>query len=209
MLRSVLRLFTSPVSPTPVSQPASHADSTQTTETAEFPRLAALEESTVSQPSRSHRPKSTGNHRERVLSMKLCHARLCSPHRSQRLEKQGIETIGDLARCDPQQVASAFTATKKAARMIQQYRRAARLSASVPGLLPYDALLLVSIHRRSVRGLSMESPGQLHRDLERFAQSSRGQNQLRGRRLPSIRRIKKWIAQSEAARSPAMQIRVA
>jgi hypothetical protein len=69
----------------------------------------------------------------------------------------------------------------------------------VPGMMPRDALLLISIHRRSARGLACESPASLHRDLERFAESTRGRTQLRGRRIPSMRRLKRWIAQCESS----------
>ncbi len=86
-----------------------------------------------------------------------------------------------------------FRAPRRALRVLKQYRRAIRFAASVPGMMPRDAMLLISIHRRSTHGLSLESAAQLHRDLVRFSQSSQGQIQLRGRRVPSIRRLKQWI----------------
>ena len=207
MFRSLFRIFSLPTSPLQISP----------SETLEQTNRQESPPESLRQPGFSRRKGASspgdhggnqvvapGNHRERVLSMSVAHSRLCSVQRCERLASFGIETIGDLARCHPEQVATHFTAKKKAARVITQYRRAVRLSASVPGLLPRDAMLLVSIHRRSVRGLAMESPGQLQRDLERFAESSRGRHQLRGRRLPSLRRIKRWIAESEAARRPSM-----
>ena len=124
-------------------------------------------------------------HRERLLSMKLEHTKLCSPHRCQRLRELGIVTAGDLASVNPDQLARQFTARRKAVSVIKRYRRAIRLAASVPGMMPRDAMLLVSIHRRSVRGLASESPSALHRDLERYAESTKGRLQLRGRRIPS------------------------
>lgn len=138
-----------------------------------------------------------GSHRQRLLSMRLEHVQLCNRHRCQRLAKLGIHTVGDLAAADPERLAAHFTASRKALRVLQQYRRAIRFAASVPGLMPRDAMLLVSIHRRSARALACESAAQLHRDLQRFSESSQGQVQLRGRRLPSTRRIKRWIEQCE------------
>ena len=87
---------------------------------------------------------------------------------------------------------------------------AIRFAAAVPGMMPRDAMLLISIHRRSVRGLALESPAALHRDLLRFAESTNGRLQLRGRRVPSLRRLKRWIAECEssAVRSP-LQTRAA
>ena len=137
------------------------------------------------------------HHRERLLSMQLAHAKLCSPRRCNRLLGMGISTTGDLANADLKNLASQFGAPNKAMKVLKQYRRAIRFSASVPGMMPRDALLLISIHRRSVRGLAMESPARLHRDLERFAESTQGRQQLRGRRIPSTRRLKKWISECE------------
>jgi hypothetical protein len=138
------------------------------------------------------------NHRARLMSMRLEHTRLCSQQRCKRLREYGILTAGDMATADPKQIAQKFAAPKKAVRILKQYRRAIRLAAAVPGMMPRDAQLLISIHRRSVRGLALESPASLHRDLQRFAESSPGRRQLRGRRLPSTRRIKRWISACES-----------
>ncbi len=104
----------------------------------------------------------------------------------------------------PERLAVHFRASRKAERVIKHYRRAIRFAAAVPGMMPRDAMLLISIHRRSVRGLASESPAALHRDLQRFAASTKGRVQLRGRQVPSTRRLKRWIAQCEssAVRTP-------
>jgi hypothetical protein len=148
--------------------------------------------------------KPNSCHRARVFSMRLEHTQLCSPHRCARLRELGILTAGDLASASPDQLASRFRAPRRALRILKQYRRAIRFAASVPGMMPRDAMLLISIHRRSTHGLSIESAATLQRDLERFAQSSQGQMQLRGRRLPSTRRLKQWIneCQESAIQSP-------
>jgi len=141
--------------------------------------------------------KPSASHRARLYSMRLEHIRLCSPHRCERLRRLGIVTAGDLASASPERLASQFRASRRAQRVLKQYRRAIRFAASVPGMMPRDAMLLISIHRRSVRGLSLESAAILHRDLERFAQSSQGEMQMRGRRIPSTRRLKRWINQCQ------------
>ncbi len=145
------------------------------------------------------------NHRQRLMSMQFEHTRLCSKKRCDRLRDLGISTVGDLATADPKRVASGFGAPRKAIGVLKQYRRAVRLAASVPGMMPRDAHLLISIHRRSIRGLADESPAALHRDLQRFAESTPGRQQLRGRRIPSTKRIKRWIAACEthARRMPS------
>lgn len=157
-------------------------------------------------PTKSLRPAipTHATHRERLMSMKLEHTKLCSPHRCQRLSGLGILTAGDLASINPNQLARQFAAPRKAVGVIKRYRRAIRLAAAVPGMMPRDAMLLISIHRRSVRGLASESPSALYRDLERYSESTRGRLQLRGRRIPSTRRLKRWIAACEtiALRTP-------
>ena len=65
--------------------------------------------------------------------------------------------------------------------------------------MPRDAQLLISVHRRSVQGIAGESPAGLHRDLVRFSLSSRGRRLVRGKRLPSIRRLKKYISTCKEA----------
>ena len=138
------------------------------------------------------------NHRARLMAMRIEHTRLCSPKRSQRLSDLGVITAGDLATADLRKIAAGFARPHKAEGILKRYRRAIRLAAAVPGMMPRDAQLLISIHRRSVRGLALESAAALHRDLERFAESSPGRQLLRGRRLPSIRRLKRWIAACQA-----------
>jgi hypothetical protein len=154
--------------------------------------------------------KPSSNHRARLLSMRLEHCQLCSPHRCERLRQLGIVTAGDLAAASPEQLARQFRASRRAQRVLKQYRRAIRFAASVPGMMPRDAMLLISIHRRSARGLSLESAGRLHRDLERYAASSHGQVQMRGRRVPSTRRLKQWIKEcKESSMQSPMHARAA
>lgn len=202
MFRSFLRLFSTPTPPKPVqvSSPAVTL----------YARIPGDPVSGNSMPTGSANPTqrrgmpsatSTGNHRQRVLSMKIAHIGICSSNRAKRLADLNITTAGDLAFADPAELAKKFGAPRKAASMLRHYRRAIRLAASVPGMMPRDAILLVSIHRRSTRGLASETAGSLHRDLERFAESSQGQSLLRGRRLPSTRRIKQWILQCETGQS--------
>ncbi|TWU55304.1 DUF4332 domain-containing protein [Rubripirellula reticaptiva] len=205
LLRSFLRLFSSPTAPKPITS------DTQSSVVlyAQLPKTPA--KPTAARQRVGPRPLNpAGSHRERLLSMRLEHIRICSPRRCERLLELGIVTAGDLASADPERLASHFSATRKAHRMIQHYRRAIRFAASVPGMMPRDALLLVSIHRRSVRGLAAESAGTLYRDLQRFAESSQGQVLLRGRRLPSTRRLKRWIHECESmASQSAIRTRVA
>ena len=143
-------------------------------------------------------PPAHVSHRARIFSMRLEHTRLCSQRRCERLHELGIVTAGDLSNANPERLALHFGSPRKALRVIKQYRRAIRFASAVPGMMPRDALLLISIHRRSVRGLASESAAALHRDLERFAESTKGRLQLRGRQIPSTRRLKRWITQCES-----------
>ena len=138
-----------------------------------------------------------GHHRDRLMSMRIEHTKLCSRDRCEQLASFGIETAGDLVTADLKSLALKFVSPRKAVGILKKYRHAIRFAATVPGMMPRDALLLISIHRRNVRGLAMESPLMLYRDLHRFAQSSAGQRLTSGRRLPSLRRIRRWISACE------------
>ncbi len=200
MLRSFLRLL----SPTPQKPSLLKSGASRIVLYAQVEKPAR--KNVVSVPNKTQQIQVTANpsHRERLLSMRLEHTKICSPRRCRRFRELGIVTAGDLACALPDRLAVHFRATRKAERVIKHYRRAIRFAAAVPGMMPRDAMLLISIHRRSVRGLALESPATLHRDLQRFAESTKGRVQLRGRRVPSMHRLKRWIAQCEsnAVRSP-------
>jgi hypothetical protein len=141
-------------------------------------------------------------HRQSVLAMELAHAQLCSPIRCQRLAQAGIITCEDLCRADVIRLAKTFRASRRALTMLNLYRRSIRLAAAIDGLSPVDAMALVSVHRRTVSSLAQQSAAMLHRDLDRFSQSSAGRMLLRGRRLPSTKRIATWIQKAKATVGP-------
>lgn len=208
MLRSFLRLLSRKPQPPRLLQ--NEADHVVLYAEIKTPAAGTRRGPTATNTSKSSGPHSrVPSHRERLLSMNLEYTKLCSPKRSQQLRDLGIVTAGDLNCADLEDLAAHFGAPKKALRILRQYRRAIRFAASVPGMSPRDAMLLISIHRRSVRGLATESAGALRRDLERFAESTKGRVQLRGRRIPSTRRIKKWIAQCENCSQAPFQARAA
>lgn len=148
-------------------------------------------ESATDRRSRKRRP---GSHRERLLAMRLDHLKICPPRRCQQLGAVGVQTAGDLVFGDPAKIAATLPNSPRAERVLRRYRAAIRMAAAIDSMMPRDALLLVSIHRRSVASLSRESAAQLHRDLERFSLSSRGSKLVGRRGVPSLRRVKTWIA---------------
>jgi Domain of unknown function (DUF4332) len=141
-------------------------------------------------------------HRQRVLAMELAHTKLCSPTRCKRLAEAGVITCEDLCRADVIRLAKTFRASRRALAMLNLYRRSIRLAAAIDDLSPVDAMALVSVHRRTVASLAQQSAAMLHRDLDRFAQSSTGRMLFRGRRLPSTKRIAAWIQQAKSTVSP-------
>ena len=156
-------------------------------------KIHNLTEISAPKTRRRRRVRNRVDHRAWLLSMRIEHIRICGPARCDALRKAGVLTAGDLATCDPAGLAVRLGGTVKAAAVLKRYRRAVRFAASVPGMMPLDAMLLINIHRRSLRGLAIESPAALYRDLQRFAISTKGQRVLKGRQIPSLRRLKKWI----------------
>ena len=128
--------------------------------------------------------------------MDLEHLKICSAARCRRLRAGGVTTAGDLLICDPSQVADQFRSPERAERAIRRLRAAVRMAAAVDRMTPRDAVLLIAVHRRSIRTLAMERPAVLHRDLERFSLSSRGSRLVGRRGIPSVRRLKRWIETS-------------
>ena len=143
---------------------------------------------------RRGRTRSRVGHRAWLYSMRLEHTRLCSDARCELLRGVGVLTAGDLACCDPAKLAKNLGGAVKTTAVLARYRRAIRLAAAVPGMMPPDAMILIHIHRRSLRGLAIESPAGLYRDLQRFSLSTKGRRLMKGRQVPSVRRLKKWIA---------------
>ena len=142
---------------------------------------------------------SANRHRAEVLAMRLDHAGLCSASRADRLNGLGIHCCGDLLTVDLGQVAAAFGSPRRALRSLRRYRQSVRLAASINQMGVRDAILLVTIHRRDPVALSNGSAGLLHRDLVRLAESTVGQRLYRGRRPPSIRRLRRWITEAQTA----------
>jgi hypothetical protein len=137
------------------------------------------------------------SHRERIFAMRIEHLQICNEKRCRLLAKVGVVTAGDLACCNPEQISRQYKSPERALRSIKRLRAAVRLSVAIDGMMPRDALILVAIHRRSVASLARESAAALHRDLERFSLSSRGQKMVGHRGVPSLRRVKSWVGQCE------------
>lgn len=146
-----------------------------------------------------------GSHRERLLAMKLDYLQICSSKRCGQLAAVGVQTAGDLVFGDPKKIASTFDNSQRAERAIRRYRTAIRMALAIESMMPRDALMLVSIHRRSVSSLARESAAQLHRDLERFSLSTRGSKLVGRRGVPSLRRVKAWVATCRGLAESATQ----
>lgn len=146
----------------------------------------------------THRPSRVrSSHRERIFAMRIEHLQICNEKRCRLLAKVGVVTAGDLACCNPDQISRQYKSPGRALRSIKRLRAAVRLAVAIDGMMPRDALILVAIHRRSVASLARESAAVLHRDLERFSLSSRGQRLVGHRGVPSLRRVKSWVGQCE------------
>lgn len=161
-----------------------------------YAHVAESESKPSPTPATASRRRGPINHREWLYAMQLRHLKLCSSGRCDLLEKAGVVSAGDLMTADVESLSRRMGAPETAVRTLKRYRRAIRLAASISGMMPNDAMLLFCIHRRSLQALSLESAAALHRDLQRFALSTRGQRQLRGRRVPSVKRLRRWISSS-------------
>jgi hypothetical protein len=138
-------------------------------------------------------PVLAANHRAWLLSKELSHIKICNSKRCDKLAQHGVITAGDLAEVDVESLVIQMNAPASAIRSLKRYSAAIRLAASVPGMMPRDAQLLIRIHRHSIRAIAMDTPAILYQDLQRFAHSTVGQKLIGERRLPSMRKVKGWI----------------
>ncbi len=59
-----------------------------------------------------------------------------------------------------------------------------------------EARLLVAVHRGSLRAMAADNAGQLHRDIQRFLLSTRGQTAFNGKNAPGIEKIRQWVTEA-------------
>lgn len=78
-------------------------------------------------------------------------------------------------------------------------RRIARFTRRFSDMAHFEARLLFAIHRRTIKALAAESPAALQRDLQRFSLSTHGQRILRHRPLPTIAKVRAWVAAARLA----------
>lgn len=142
-------------------------------------------------------------HHERIFSMSLDHLQLRGKSKLLRLKAAGIVTAGDLALLSPGQINCLSGGNRPFQAWIRLHQRAIRLSASVEGLMPCDAAMLVRVHRTSVVSLARDNAAQLHRDLRRFVETEKGRRYLGRRRLAGHRKVRGWIAAARRTRSQA------
>ncbi|MEM6979748.1 MAG: DUF4332 domain-containing protein [Planctomycetota bacterium] len=128
--------------------------------------------------------------------MQICHLKICRPGRAEQLKAFGIRTANDLLWCDVNVIAAQFDAPFRAKRALSRLQTAIRLAVTIDTMTPRDAMLLVAIHRSTVGSLACEHAATLRRDLERFSMSTRGRRLVGRRGIPSLRRLKQWIATS-------------
>ncbi len=193
MFRTILRLVASTSTPS-TSTPSTSTASAMEEVSLEPPRSTGSELGIRHVTDRLSPERFTGNHRERLWSMQLEHTRICGAKCCERLRKANIFTAGDLASCDPNRIAKQLRISRKALALLKRHRSAIHLAASIPGMMPADATLLIGIHRGDIHSLAMESAGVLHRDLERFALSTAGAKMFGKRRVPSLRKVKRWLS---------------
>jgi hypothetical protein len=80
--------------------------------------------------------------------------------------------------------------------------RAIRFAKRFDDMKPSEARILIAIHRRTPRSLASESPAILKRDWQRFLLSTRGQRLSPQQTVPTIERIRGWVAAAKAKTAP-------
>lgn len=120
------------------------------------------------------------------------------------LRSIGIRTTDDLLHADPCELAERLRWPVTAEQRVRRWQRAIRMARAVPAMTPLDALMLRAVHRRTLRAIASEEAPRLHRDLKRYALSSRGAKHLGDRPLPSLDDVRRWV---EGARERADRLK--
>jgi len=110
----------------------------------------------------------------------------------------GDETVVDENRSPTVDATASSPAVKTPLKIVQKSRsqrrrRAERLAKRFQAMPLQHADLLRRVHRRTVGQIAGERPALLHRDLRRYSHSSEGQRVLRGREIPSLRVIHRYV----------------
>jgi predicted flap endonuclease-1-like 5' DNA nuclease len=122
------------------------------------------------------------------------------PKTAQRLKTQGIATVRDLLKADPQALAAALDARHFTAETVMAWQHQATLVCKVPGLRGTHAQLLVGAGYTSADTLANADAEKVCADVLTFAHSEEGQRLLRNGEPPDLEKIKAWLS---AARSTA------
>lgn len=123
---------------------------------------------------------------------------LFGPTWRQRLTSLGIDTAAQFISVTNEQWQQ-LGMTEAEIRKLRRWEKAVRMASAMPSMKPYEAMMLLAIHRRRRSRLASELPGRLHRDLHRFSLSSPGQRLLRSRPVPDRQRVEAWIQAARAA----------
>lgn len=129
-------------------------------------------------------------------SPSLRSAGLGSAAQRRALRSAAILTTEDLLRSNAAELVQRLQWPALAERRVRRWQRAIRMARAIRTMTPRHALMLHAIHRRSVRAVAEEVAPRLHRDLERYALSSRGAKQLGDHPLPSLDEVRRWIEEA-------------
>lgn len=135
------------------------------------------------------RPSIGRSRRSQTLSA----AGIGSARQRRALRSVEIRTTDDLLRADPCELAAQLRWPPVAQRGVRRWQRAIQMARAIPSMTPLDALMLRTVHRRTLRAIASEDAPRLHRDLKRYALSSRGAKCLGDRPLPTLEDVRRWI----------------
>jgi hypothetical protein len=110
------------------------------------------------------------------------------------LEKQGIETVGDLLSIDPDRLADRIKDPHIDSYTILTWQMQADLCCSVPGLRGHDAQILTACGISHRDELASARADALLKKVDSFIITPAGERILRGGERPDLKEVSHWIA---------------
>jgi predicted flap endonuclease-1-like 5' DNA nuclease len=123
------------------------------------------------------------------------------PKQAARLAKQGIRSVQDFLKADPEELADKLGLNHISGQLLRDWQKQAKLNAAIPNLRGHDAQILVGCGLHDPKEIAAAKPEDLLEFAKEFAASSEGQRVLRNSSPPDLAEVKEWIEWAKEARA--------
>lgn len=120
---------------------------------------------------------------------------------AKRLNAIGIQTVGDLLKASPEEVAHQLKLDYVKPQSVREWQNQAQLVCSIPELRGHDAQFLVAAGYTDPDPIAAERPEVLLQKVNTICDSNLGKRILRGGEPPDLEEIRQWILAARRSRT--------